>query len=104
LNVAALGRTADFHIHLVSVFNISNMSIVRDHHAPPQYGQDGEKLGSEKDGENSLDKQTTLEEGEQKFHKLGWKRLTICLIVEAIALGSLSVPSAFATVGMVAGE
>lgn len=33
----------------------------------------------------------------------GWKRLTICLIVEAIALGSLSIPSVFATVGMVAG-
>lgn len=41
--------------------------------------------------------------GEDKFKKLGWKRLTICLIVEAIALGSLSLPSAFASVGMVAG-
>ena len=38
-----------------------------------------------------------------KFRCLGWKRLTICLIVEAIALGALSVPSAFAAVGMVAG-
>jgi hypothetical protein len=37
------------------------------------------------------------------FHRLGWKRLTIVLIVEAIALGSLSLPSAFATLGMVAG-
>ncbi|GAB7353818.1 hypothetical protein MBLNU459_g4193t1 [Dothideomycetes sp. NU459] len=53
--------------------------------------------------ENSLQHETTIHEGEQKFHKLGWKRLTICLIVEAIALGSLSVPSAFASVGMVAG-
>ena len=33
----------------------------------------------------------------------GWKKLTVCLIVEAIALGSLSIPSVFATVGMVAG-
>lgn len=41
--------------------------------------------------------------GEQKYHRLGWKKLTICLIVEAIALGSLSIPSAFAAVGMVAG-
>ena len=41
--------------------------------------------------------------GELKHNKLGWKRLTICLIVEAIALGSLSLPSAFATLGMVAG-
>lgn len=42
-------------------------------------------------------------EGEQKYHRLGWKKLTVCLIVEAIALGALSIPSAFATVGMVAG-
>lgn len=55
------------------------------------------------DTELNLTQQTTLHEGEQKFHKLGWKRLTVCLIVEAIALGSLSIPSAFATVGMVPG-
>ncbi|KAH6683565.1 amino acid transporter [Plectosphaerella plurivora] len=42
-------------------------------------------------------------EGNAHFHRLGWKRLTIVLIVEAIALGSLGVPSAFATLGMVAG-
>ncbi|KAM0255292.1 hypothetical protein ACHAQJ_005947 [Trichoderma viride] len=41
--------------------------------------------------------------GEEKFHRLGWKRLTVVLIVEAIALGSLSLPGAFATLGMVAG-
>jgi hypothetical protein len=33
----------------------------------------------------------------------GWKKLTVCLIVEAIALGSLSIPSVFAETGMVAG-
>ncbi|KAI2616287.1 transmembrane amino acid transporter protein-domain-containing protein [Hypoxylon sp. NC1633] len=38
-----------------------------------------------------------------KFNRLGWKRLTVVLIVEAIALGSLGMPSAFATLGMVAG-
>ena len=42
-------------------------------------------------------------EGEDKFHKLGWMKLTVCLIVEAIALGSLSIPAAFATLGMVPG-
>ncbi|KAI1487031.1 transmembrane amino acid transporter protein-domain-containing protein [Biscogniauxia mediterranea] len=42
-------------------------------------------------------------EGDAHFHRLGWKRLTVVLIVEAIALGSLSMPSAFATLGMVAG-
>lgn len=36
------------------------------------------------------------------YHR-GWKKLTVCLIVEAIALGSLSIPSVFAEVGMVAG-
>ncbi|PYI00311.1 hypothetical protein BO78DRAFT_439090 [Aspergillus sclerotiicarbonarius CBS 121057] len=42
-------------------------------------------------------------QGEQQFHRLGWKRLTIVLIVQSIALGSLSLPAAFATMGMVAG-
>ncbi|KAK5732409.1 hypothetical protein LTR17_010585 [Elasticomyces elasticus] len=50
-----------------------------------------------------LERQATVQEGEQKFHRLSWPSLTICLIVEAIALGSLSLPSAFAAVGMVAG-
>lgn len=51
----------------------------------------------------TLAPQETIHEGELKYSRLGWKRLTICLIVEAIALGSLSIPSAFATLGMVAG-
>ncbi|KAF1343783.1 N amino acid transport system protein [Delphinella strobiligena] len=72
------------------------------------FGKDKEKVAAEdgSDGyepENDLEPQTTLHEGEQKFQRLGWKRLTICLIVEAIALGSLSIPSAFASLGMVAG-
>lgn len=41
--------------------------------------------------------------GMEKFNRLGWKRLTIVLIVEAVALGSLSIPQTFATLGMVAG-
>ncbi|KAI1659213.1 transmembrane amino acid transporter protein-domain-containing protein [Daldinia decipiens] len=41
--------------------------------------------------------------GNAHFKRLGWKRLTVVLIVEAIALGSLSMPAAFATLGMVAG-
>ena len=45
----------------------------------------------------------SIHKAEKKFKRLGWIRLTVCLIVEAIALGSLSVPSAFATVGMVPG-
>ncbi|KAK4134496.1 hypothetical protein BT67DRAFT_441673 [Trichocladium antarcticum] len=42
-------------------------------------------------------------EGEAHFHQLGWKRLTIVLIVTAVALGSLSLPGAFAVLGMVPG-
>ncbi|PWN24584.1 N amino acid transport system protein [Jaminaea rosea] len=36
-----------------------------------------------------------------KFHKLSWLRLTSVMIVEAIALGSLSMPASFATLGLV---
>lgn len=46
---------------------------------------------------------TGQREGNAKFHQLGWKRLTILAMVEAIALGSLGLPKAFATLGMVAG-
>ncbi|KAK2608880.1 hypothetical protein QQS21_002593 [Conoideocrella luteorostrata] len=49
-----------------------------------------------------LEKQKTAE-GNAHFNRLGWKRLTIVLIVEAIALGALSLPAAFAALGMVAG-
>ncbi|KAB8349557.1 hypothetical protein FH972_023581 [Carpinus fangiana] len=68
---------------------------------PPKY--DGTEKYDDKDKDAGLEKLTSVDEGEQKFHKLGWMRLTVCLIVEAIALGSLSIPSVFATVGMVAG-
>ncbi|KAK4188732.1 transmembrane amino acid transporter protein-domain-containing protein [Podospora australis] len=47
--------------------------------------------------------QQKLAEGEAAFHSLGWKRLTIVLIVTAVALGSLSLPHAFASLGMVGG-
>lgn len=54
------------------------------------------KYDTEKEGrETSLD-DSSVHEGEAKFKQLGWVKLTVCLIVEAIALGSLSVPSAFA--------
>ncbi|RMJ19166.1 hypothetical protein CDV36_001166 [Fusarium kuroshium] len=49
-----------------------------------------------------LEKEKTAQ-GDAYFHRLGWKRLTIILIVESVALGSLSLPAAFATLGMVAG-
>ena len=74
---------------------------------PPDYrtGDDISSEGKKSDPELNmpLDKTATVQEGSERFNKLGWKRLTICLIVEAIALGSLSIPSAFAKLGMVAG-
>ncbi|GAO15374.1 hypothetical protein UVI_02010380 [Ustilaginoidea virens] len=51
---------------------------------------------------SDVEKQKTAQ-GAAHFNRLGWKRLTIVLIVEAIALGALSLPAAFATLGMVAG-
>lgn len=42
-------------------------------------------------------------QGDKIFHRLGWKRLVVVLVVECIALGCLSLPGAFATLGMVGG-
>ncbi|KAK7181286.1 hypothetical protein DPSP01_007343 [Paraphaeosphaeria sporulosa] len=42
-------------------------------------------------------------EGDAHFHRLGWKRLAVVTIVEAIALGALSLPQAYATLGMFPG-
>ncbi|PWN45197.1 hypothetical protein IE81DRAFT_320368 [Ceraceosorus guamensis] len=53
--------------------------------------------------EDLEDYQKRAAEGHEKFHRLSWQRLTICLIVEAIALGALSMPSNFSTLGMVPG-
>ncbi|KAK5991311.1 N amino acid transport system protein [Cladobotryum mycophilum] len=41
--------------------------------------------------------------GNAHFHRLGWKRLAIVTIVEAIALGALSLPGAYHTLGMFPG-
>ncbi|OJJ32524.1 hypothetical protein ASPWEDRAFT_54103 [Aspergillus wentii DTO 134E9] len=54
-------------------------------------------------GEMDERERNVYDHGVNKFNRLGWKRLTVVLIVEAIALGSLSIPSSFATLGMVAG-
>lgn len=64
------------------------------------FGQD--QMAGEVTEWTDLEKRKAAE-GHNKFHRLGWKRLTVVLIVEAIALGSLSIPSAFASLGMVAG-
>ncbi|GAB0145150.1 hypothetical protein EsHS_00005591 [Epichloe bromicola] len=41
--------------------------------------------------------------GNAHFHRLGWKRLAVVTIVEAVALGALSLPSAYHTLGMLPG-
>ncbi|PLB50884.1 hypothetical protein P170DRAFT_493030 [Aspergillus steynii IBT 23096] len=58
--------------------------------------------------ENAIGTVTDLEkhktvQGEAKFRRLGWKRMAVILLVEAIGLGTFSLPSAFATLGLVAG-
>lgn len=63
----------------------------------------GEKREQYRSEEDYMFEQQKRSAGDHKFHRLGWKKLTVCLIVEAIALGALSIPSAFATLGMVAG-
>ncbi|KAJ5138218.1 uncharacterized protein N7515_003066 [Penicillium bovifimosum] len=84
--------------------------ISNEHDADKVTGMEGGKAPAalppfEKDmlGEMTDAERNIYNHGIQKFNRLGWKRLTIVLIVEAIALGSLSIPSTFATLGMVPG-
>ncbi|WAO96568.1 Aa-trans domain-containing protein [Fusarium falciforme] len=42
-------------------------------------------------------------QGNAHFHRLGWKRLAVVTIVEAVALGALSLPGAYHTLGMFPG-
>lgn len=66
--------------------------------ARPESPVHDEEVGKISERERAI-----YEHGTQKFSRLGWKRLTVVLIVEAIALGCLSIPSTFATLGMVPG-
>lgn len=68
------------------------------HAVDPSPMYDADMLGEMSESERQI-----YERGVEKFNRLGWKRLTVVLIVEAVALGSLSMPSTFATIGMVAG-
>lgn len=69
---------------------------------PCGVGSGGAGVGSIVDETADFEKQKAAS-GHAHFKRLGWKRLTIVMIVEAIALGTLSLPSAFASLGMVAG-
>lgn len=69
----------------------------------PNSGSDNEIFGETSDElQNSRLKQIAAE-GNAHFHRLGWKRLAIVTIVEAIALGALSLPAAYHTLGMFPG-
>ncbi|KAI1295792.1 transmembrane amino acid transporter protein-domain-containing protein [Xylaria venustula] len=62
---------------------------------------EGETVGQVRDLTDA--EKARMQDGEAHFNRLGWKRLTVVLIVEAIALGSLGMPAAFATLGMIGG-
>lgn len=95
----------------------SSITIMSDHSSilPETHTQASELYNAERKRRDSHaadsvhhGKVTDVEEqltatGEAKYHRLGWKQLTLMLVVQAIALGSLSIPSAFATLGMVVG-
>ena len=46
-----------------------------------------EKYDIEQTNTRDARRRTSIAEGQVKHNQLGWVRLTICLIVEAIALG-----------------
>lgn len=67
----------------------------------PTTSSNKEKNGSSEPKDGAGEEQLTEDyrfaddrerKGAEKMHKLSWQRLTVCLIVEAIALGSLSMP------------
>lgn len=69
----------------------------------PTSGSDNEIFGeTSEELQNSRLKQIAAD-GNAHFHRLGWKRLAIVTIVEAIALGALSLPAAYHTLGMFPG-
>lgn len=73
------------------------------HGQGPLVAQDPE-IGFEGSDELSNEQMKKLATaGNAHFHRLGWKRLVIVTIVEAIALGALSLPAAYDTLGMFPG-
>jgi hypothetical protein len=68
---------------------------------------DYRRPSSENMGETEVTSEARMKQiaadGTAHFHRLGWKRLAVVTIVEAIALGALSLPAAYATLGMFPG-
>jgi hypothetical protein len=79
--------------------NHANMTDKKDTDDTIDYDQSGGEVVNKSDRYHDHERAI---QGNEHFHRLGWKRLTIVLIVQSIALGSLSLPAAFATLGMVA--
>ncbi|RSL55105.1 hypothetical protein CEP54_009544 [Fusarium duplospermum] len=73
------------------------------HPSDPMFAAPDDSTSEKMIGEVTEFEKRKILDGKAKFSRLGWKRLTIVLIVQAVALGSLSIPGAFATLGMVAG-
>ncbi|KAK8149314.1 hypothetical protein G3M48_007564 [Beauveria asiatica] len=70
----------------------------------PMQQDDDAELGFEQSDELDNDQMKRLAaSGNAHFHRLGWKRLAIVTIVEAVALGALSLPKAYDTLGMFPG-
>lgn len=56
--------------------------------APPPW-QGDDKYDMDPVDTRDARRRTSIAEGQVKHNRLGWVRLTVCLIVEAIALGEL---------------
>ena len=77
--------------------NVEAIEVSSPAHAPSQ-----QQDGKQDDDQMQLDLECgTSTQEKQKL--IGWVRMTVLLIVDAIALGALSMPFAFATLGMICG-
>ena len=64
------------------------------------YDADEQERGSRLEKSSQLDEE---EREAQKFKKVSWQGLAAVMLVEGVALGTLSFPAAFATLGLVPG-
>lgn len=87
----------------------TDSSIAAPHQGAVSSGDDRLMINNSKRGELGDDAYVSDEaydralRGKEAMHRLGWVKMATLLCVEAIALGALSLPAAFATLGMVGG-
>ncbi|KDN36489.1 hypothetical protein K437DRAFT_260112 [Tilletiaria anomala UBC 951] len=97
-------RTLDLDDPVASAPEDSEKKQLQAHKAGPVHGSCNEKgAGTAVEALEQEKYERMRAKSEHRFKRLSWQRLAICLIVEAVALGTLSLPSAFATVGLVPG-